>query len=267
MNSDSYFEQGQGHTICEDYATHWSNEECALAIVADGCSNSRKTDFGARIIAEVFSTSIRRLLGNSLVLTGNPTTVIKGLMHDKIAAINSQIGFQSSVYDATLVAALVTKRDNAVQLFIWGDGAVCIQQNAKESIYQVSYESNAPYYFSYELSKTGRAAEYSKLYGDSQATLLKQESSQKIPPFYWEKLELTNIQAISVMSDGMGTYTKINEENQAAPIMAEQIIKEITTFKNTVGEFVQRRMKRHQRSCRAENITHFDDISCASIIL
>jgi len=236
--------------------------------VADGCSNSKKTDFGARIVAEVFSTTIRRLLGDSLVLTGDPTPVIKGLIKDKITAINSQIGFPSSVYDATIVAALATKNDNSLHLFIWGDGIINVQRGEKAMLYQASYESNAPYYFAYELSKTGRASEYAKLYGDNRATLYRQGVSEKIQPFYWERQELTgetNVTTVSVMSDGLGTYSRINEEQEAAPIEAAQIVKELTTFKNTTGEFVQRRMRRHQKGCKTNNITHFDDISCASI--
>jgi hypothetical protein len=52
MITDSYFEQGVTHEVCEDYALHGQN----YAIVCDGCSNGGgpriDSDWGARLICK-----------------------------------------------------------------------------------------------------------------------------------------------------------------------------------------------------------------------
>ena len=61
MITDSFFQQGESHEVCEDYALHGSD----YAIIADGCSNgggpTMHTDWGARILCKAAEQHIRRL--------------------------------------------------------------------------------------------------------------------------------------------------------------------------------------------------------------
>ena len=62
MHADSFFAIGSTHKINQDYAwggmpnTHWSEYSMsaprAIAIVSDGCSSSKDTDFGSRLLAQ-----------------------------------------------------------------------------------------------------------------------------------------------------------------------------------------------------------------------
>lgn len=59
MLSDSFFQQGVTHEVCEDYAIHGDG----YAIVSDGCSNGGgpriDTDFGARLLAKSAERHLR----------------------------------------------------------------------------------------------------------------------------------------------------------------------------------------------------------------
>jgi len=268
MTSDSYFAQGAGHAICEDYALNWQNNQATLALIADGCSSSDKTDVGARIVAEVFASTVKLLTKEGLLDCSNST--IQTLVKDKIKTINSQVGLNSAAYDCTIVAALITPKNNTLQLFLWGDGVIHLIFTDKCITYSARYESNAPYYLSYDLAQNGRAEEYCKTYGKKEAKLTKTSNEHtttlSIPPFYTEKISTQGLVAVTVFSDGISTFSKLDGD-QALLIPETEIITELTNFKNSSGEFVQRRLRRFQKTCKKDNISHFDDISCASIML
>lgn len=67
MISDSYFEQGSTHEVCEDYALHGEN----YAILSDGCSNGGgpriDSDWGARLICKAAEEQIEKFDPNILV--------------------------------------------------------------------------------------------------------------------------------------------------------------------------------------------------------
>ena len=44
---DAHFVMGRGHSVCQDYALATARS----AVVCDGCSSSRASDVGARVIA------------------------------------------------------------------------------------------------------------------------------------------------------------------------------------------------------------------------
>ena len=55
MISDSYFEIGNTHMVCQDYALNGSSPDNRLhySIVSDGCSSSKHSEIGAQILCHV----------------------------------------------------------------------------------------------------------------------------------------------------------------------------------------------------------------------
>jgi len=67
MLSDSYFEQGITHEVCEDYAVHGEN----YAIISDGCSNGGgpriDSDWGARLLCKSAEEQVAQFDPNILI--------------------------------------------------------------------------------------------------------------------------------------------------------------------------------------------------------
>lgn len=68
---------------------------------------------------------------------------------------------------------------------------------------------------------------------------------------------------ISVISDGINSFR--NADSTSIPW--ENLIDEFTSYKNFEGDFVLRRISAFKRKCAKEGITHYDDISIASIVV
>jgi hypothetical protein len=72
MITDSFFEQGSTHEVCEDYALHGP----AFVIIADGCSNGKgprvDTDWGSRLICKAAQQCLY-MFTTSLELFNPPT--------------------------------------------------------------------------------------------------------------------------------------------------------------------------------------------------
>lgn len=52
MNSDSLFVIGSDHDICQDYVAHHNNGVKSYIVLADGCSGSKDSDVGARVLVK-----------------------------------------------------------------------------------------------------------------------------------------------------------------------------------------------------------------------
>ena len=67
------------------------------------------------------------------------------------------------------------------------------------------------------------------------------------------------------MSDGVKSYQKLSEGVES--ILSEDIVKSFVAYKNTSGVFVQRRMKALQKDHKKLLMSHFDDISIATVVV
>lgn len=269
MNTDSYFAQGAGHTICQDYATTRENERFVFAVVSDGCSSSPKSEIGASVLSQTFIQSYieswqwadNEVGGQHVV-----DTFLKAGLRNKLKEIARHTGLPNEAFDATLVAAVADKESGIVSIFIWGDGHVVLQlRDGTESILSAKYPTNAPYYFSYELGNDqSRQKQYLKLFGDNRAQLSRNnEESVLIAPFSKEMWDVGLLSGVSVYSDGIETFSRVeNEVSQPVPL--SEILTSLK-YKSTVGEFVKRRFTRFLKECRDKEVSHYDDVSCASI--
>ena len=74
MQSDSFFEIGVTHEICEDYASHGAN----FGIVSDGCSNGNgpkiDSDWGSRILCKSGEQHLDKLSSPDQFITAITTT-------------------------------------------------------------------------------------------------------------------------------------------------------------------------------------------------
>ena len=147
MNSDSYFEIGSTHLVCQDYALSGSFKDMHYGIVSDGCSSAEHSEIGAQILCHVaryniqlyydlfFSVEdqvIQTLLGNSILKRADELRKLYPIVPNAL--------------EATLLI-MIAKGDQACA-FGWGDGYVLLHVDTL-SYKKISYpETNAPFYLS-----------------------------------------------------------------------------------------------------------------------
>lgn len=158
MRTDSFFEQGVTHEVCEDYALHGDE----YVIVSDGCSNGGgpriHSDWGSRLLCKAAEQHLHR--------TDSPNDFAAFVCSTAAAQISSFPNLDANCLTATLMTLLGDGK-----VLVAGDG-VC-GGKLKDGSWQISIiefppggETNqpAPYYLLYRMIKFGQQ-EWAKKFG------------------------------------------------------------------------------------------------------
>ena len=272
MITDSHYMIGKSHITCDDYAIN----EGSHIVVADGCSSSKRSEIGARILSIAFSNIIK---------DGYPDftdSVDKGLYEELADMISIEVSkssyglsLESESLDASLIGAFLNS-DGLVRAVMYGDGNIIYKKRNENFIryVNVSYFNEAPYYLSY-LQQEGRKLSYEKFsYMNGSEGNIKKIKYGKIGieektsivqydfPVYYS-LRDDELEFLVVTSDGIGSFYKRGEMGKSISIDLIQIINEFTSFKVITPGFVKRRLRKATEVYSKENIFHSDDISMA----
>ncbi|MDM8536844.1 protein phosphatase 2C domain-containing protein [Desulfobacterales bacterium HSG17] len=268
INTDHYFTGKNRHKPCEDYAVS-GMEPLPYAILTDGCSSSPGSHMGAMLLCLAAGKHLQKIFANGS-LPCEPDYKEPDYK-DLGKSIILQTSFLSrfldlpqTALDATLMIAFY--KDGFVHVFVYGDGFVIAQKKEEPEprIVEISFETNAPYYLSYQLDKA-RDQQYGiemngKKIIKSQGESL--ETGYDSPLFY--KFSAQDFSTIIIASDGLGAFAdKMNPEKGLLP--ESDVIREFTGFKNFNGEFVKRRARRAVNTYEKQSIFNTDDISLAGI--
>jgi len=286
---DSYFEIGNSHQVCQDYALHGTFEDMEYGIVADGCSTAEHSEIGAQILCHVarYYLTLHYHSGLFKDCTINTLSSILGNSILKRADdLRKLYPITPSALQATLLIIVAIK--DKVYTFMWGDGVIIERYKlpksknvTKEYIIntatKIDYSANAPFYLctnkeQYEnfLLREKGIAEPKKItylysqrdIGDTEFTLTHQLERLFHLPF-------TSVQpredfiSITIATDGILSY---RDENKT-PIDFLDIVPEVSIFKSKTGEFVKKRMTFFKRSAQKKQWTHYDDIATATIVM
>lgn len=247
-NSDCYFFIGKSHDICQDYAYAGLNaNNNHVAIVADGCSSSPDTDFGSR------------LLTRASILCGEKSDHFNFddlLAKTIIKATSENTWLDSYCYDSTLLYCELI--DNVVHVVIAGDGLLFVRERETQNFhtYKFTYSSGAPYYLNYLMDK-----ERNKQYLERFSSIVEIEyngeniENKDIRPYYC--FDANKFDLIGVSTDGIFSFDRPYQD----------ILSEITAFKNYTGYFVKRRIKKFFNNCHETKQLPFDDFSVSMIYL
>jgi len=293
MNADSYFEIGHSHKVCEDYALSGVQGDLAYAIVSDGCSSSKDSDVSARLLVHISRDALlylhrRKLLYDPNFLESSFRATFEEIVIKKCLEVKDTLRFPCDIFDATLlIAAAVGDVWGRKILFSWGDGYFILKRpSGAVDVISLSYESNAPYYLSYELSQDKHDA-YAAEYGSvplhknidriSVDGVVDFVDVDVIPSVmqrsYFSVMgEGADFTQIIVSSDGIGTYeddpgVQPPTGTELRKYTALDVIPNMVSYKNPVGEFVTRRMNRLKKEYADTHVIHQDDVSCAAINL
>lgn len=286
MKTDSYFEIGSSHDVCQDFAlTGTVNDKIHFAIVADGCTESHKrsgeVDFGARILSYAAREALRDMLGSLSDLSSIQSNIknFNKALRTKILQSSNIIGnllkLSDMFADATLVIAITD--GHISNTFIYGDGGIIVYKRNGDIIYkEVSFLSSAPYYLMYTHNKS-RNDGYKIQFGASPVVITTyvingvsgeyRQANEVINTIDEELYDHTattfdDFLSISVTSDGIKSYDKLG-----TPILSQDLARKFISFKNQNHGFLQRRFNFLRKEHKEENVTHYDDVSVATILL
>lgn len=232
MITDSHYIIGSTHQTCQDYTCH--NDD--IIVVSDGCSSSKDSDIGSRILARSILTNIYR----------NPSYII----NESLSTILS-LGLDDTALDATLLFAYY--EDDSFKVTISGDGHLITKVDNIVVDYNFSYKNNMPPYLSYSLHS--KYSEIIKLYSPvcklTKTTYLNQnvesveiiENDNIINHF---ELPADTIDYLFLTTDGLDSFDSSK-------------VLELTSIKVPTKNFLKRKMLRI-----SESFKHFDDFGCAA---
>lgn len=268
--TDYYVRMGATHSICQDYAIAGVTQDArAYAILSDGCSGTANprhpgspyTDYGSRFLVRAARCEIETGFNTDLVL------------NRAIAAVSALNLPPQESLDATLLVAEEVGDEIVVRMY--GDGVILTRtREGIVSYTTVDFEQNAPYYLSYAIGQgtSNREALYRSVC-TSKTTVHR----RRVDGVWQEPLTETgpigdveqrrvypkeNFDLVLVCSDGVKSFT-----NATGEVPFEQVLDHMLTFKSLHGEFLTRRLKFFEKTCREQGWSHYDDLSVAGIYI
>ena len=260
INVDNFLSIGKQHKVCEDYIIS-NSKPIPYVILSDGCSSSKDTDMGARIICHLAKQFIkyRRLEDISGIVPTDTYEKLGSWVIHNAENIARGMGLDKTCLDATLI--VLFSIGEKAYVYVYGDGLVIYIDNKNvKKFYEISYSNNAPYYLSYLIDpfrddlyydmKNYKSIIFNKIEGN-----VKEEDNSRYDNPTSFIFSLEEYSHILISSDGLGSF--INKNNFEREDLS-LIINEFTLFKNTKGEFIKRRSKKALKDIEAQNS---DDIS------
>lgn len=261
INTDTFLRIGSQHQICEDYIIQGNIQDLQYIILSDGCSSSKNTEMGARILCHLAKKYLSYRIEQAINYNIKHSKMGSWIVHNA-ELIARQMGLPISCLDATLMVSYYY--DGRVVVYTYGDGDIILKDNEGNiCVNSISFSNNAPYYLSYKIDPTR-----DKIYYENKNSMffnektsyseLKTELSYDCPQF--SAFSVENYQSIFVCSDGIESFIRKNPAERDL-ISVHDVIGPLSTFKNFRGEFLKRRVKRALKTLDQDGITHADDLS------
>jgi len=265
MNTDIFLKMGKQHKVCEDYIIQ-GNDPVPFIILADGCSSSKNTEMGARILCYLAKQYIRY---HANVSNFHYDIMGSWIIHNAEMTAR-QLGLTRECLDATLIIAYAF--NNKTHVFVYGDGSIILESPNKDLIiYQVKFSNNAPYYLSYLLDPD-RQDIYHNMKNDKEIIIYnsKEQKTTSDTLAYDAKFNITisftDFLKILICSDGIDSFILDNpSKNISFP--AKEIVPGFLSFKTTKGEFLKRRLQKEIQTLEKNSMIHYDDLSVGAFLL
>jgi len=272
INTDIFIEKGD-HLICQDYAIS-GMEPFPYVIISDGCSSSKDTDVGARILALSAKNFLTHPKDYFISYFNNETE--RGVNHknlynkmglciiNKAFSIANLMSLELECLDATLIVSFIIEEN--IYTYVYGDGNIILVGKDSLEHINIKFPSSAPFYLSYYLNPE-RMKNYFKEYKNEKLEILNiselnmsdepviSNISCKYPISY--KFHLENQDTYLIASDGLESF--ISNGGTAQDV--GELMPKMVCFKNFRGQFIMRRFKRFLSNIKKDGIHHFDDIS------
>lgn len=238
--------------MCQDYILTGEDPNCI--ILADGCSQVKDSDIGARFLclsAAKYLKTYRNFLDELDYINMGHQIIFNA----EIVALAS--GISPSCLSATLIIAFYY--NGYIHVIVYGDGSVIsVDYENNLCFNELSYTDNKPFYLSYFLSpenfKIYKKENIKKIERDE---YIETEYNFDTPSHYTYSVE--NYKIIAIASDGLSSWSPA--------IDSKEIFEKCVKYKNINGMFLQRRMIRFISNLEKQKINHMDDISIGAFYL
>jgi len=293
--ADAFYGIGAGHVFCQDYALAGARAHGELyALVADGCSSSRHSDWGARLLGVA---AARQLEGQPLGPGGGEDQPSL----EPEAALGcawrqaQELGFAQSSLDATLLWA--SERGVTIEAVLCGDGVVATRgSDGAIEAWSVEFPDGAPAYPSYwldrarldaflrdrpmrrvtrwsspSLAELPAATAQSWLEPVAAQPILSEPHAHGPAAGYARRFVLPRepIELVMLLSDGAGSFSRLVAHDtslEREPVALGAVLRELLAVPSARGEFVVRRCRRFLGAgCRQLGWTHYDDLAVAAM--
>lgn len=243
MNLDYFVKGGPLHTYCQDYVLTQNTNKLVLC---DGCSACKYAEIGAKLLAHAAMNDTLR----ELVHTCNLLKLPESCLHATLLKLEIKDGSE----------AYFTR---------YGDGFLAVATDKNIFVDEIKYKINAPFYLAYRLLHSEDSWYDLKnqlvRIGYKFNNKLELEEKNEFVSFeaYEEntRVGLKDVKWIAIGSDGLNSFT--NELGEEIPF--EKIAKELFSFKNFNGNFVQRRMQKAFKEFDKLGWKPYDDFSIGVI--
>ena len=262
IQTDTFLTIGSTHSVCEDYIISGDNPYPYI-ILSDGCSTSKNTDMGSRILCHLAKQYLLYRKDDYRFPALDYNEMGLWIIHNAELVVR-QLGIHRSCLNATLMIAYVY--DNRYHIYTYGDGCMALQtKEGNLTITELEFTKNAPYYLSYRIDPEAMDA----FHNLKQDLIIKNningvQFENKYAYDYKNLfiLPCDDYPRILLCSDGFSSFMshKIN------PVGTEVVGKEFLAYKSTKGEFLKRRLKRALKNYSKNCIEHFDDLSVGAFI-
>jgi hypothetical protein len=276
MQIDSYFTNGSVKKTCQDYVIH-GESPIPYVILCDGCSSSRFTDVGSRILAHSAKNTLISLLSRNEPWVDRVFYEVFGASTISNAYTSiKELNIPTECLDSTLIVLFNHPVHNQPVCVMYGDGyIVTTKQSMVTNIWWSTFEGNAPYYLSYLVDNERRKiyenyAEDRYVRKDHYIINHKDRTSNEgfianahnSPRIFY--IDIDYCDSIFIASDGIDSF--VDTEN-AIRIPFKYILKEFMAFKNINGKYIERRVRRSMEDFTKVNIHNTDDVSFGGMIL
>lgn len=264
-HADGYFAIGKTHTVCQDYVRCGTLPNGrSYTIVSDGCSSSKDTDIGARLL----------VLAAEAYIQNNPVPLdrmVFGTIIESARECSRLLGLDQTCLDATLLIAIET--ETQILVYKMGDGVVALRQrDGKWGYSYPEFGSGAPYYPNYLMDEP-RHEVYRNQPDDSvkcfagngteeikfNVTLHDYAMAIGLPTVY----DKAKFDLVVLTTDGACSF-----RDGLTPVAVSDVIRQILDVKVPTGEFMVRRAKRFLGSyCTNNGLHHDDDLGIGAIFI
>jgi len=260
IQTDTFLKIGKTHQECEDYIIS-GDYPCKYLILSDGCSSSKQTEMGARILCHLAKQYLQYRQDDYRFPSLDYDEMGNWIIHNAELTVR-QLGLTRNCLDATLIVAF--EHDRRIRIYMYGDGAVIVKNaNGTIALMEVEFTQNAPFYLSYRINP-----EAMDLFHRMKQDLIIKSTFENIVENSYAydyhtqfTYDLDTFPRVLICSDGISSFIKGTEPEQTI-----EIAKEFLAYKSMKGEFLKRRMKRAIKVYEANNIHHHDDLSVGAFI-
>lgn len=294
MNIDTFLKIGHSHDICQDYILS-GTDPCPYIILADGCSQAKDSDIGARILCH---TALRYLKENQSRLNVINANEMGDDIIKEASITKNKFYTNIDSLDSTLIIVFKSRenRSNGYRIFMYGDGVIYWTSPKGDcNFIRVYFKPNAPGYLRYRINGYNNYIN-SDVRGFHEFSYRLLSKGHPTDPFY-HFISEHDVQDLLIASDGVESFVfreellyKTNYLNLKSAIsksphdmMIEEfkryniddpyfndstvntnflnVVKEMTEFKLTSGSFLSRRVKKVMKEYLKKGFINDDDLS------